>query len=199
MRPASRRPDLGRPVTYLDTFRAPFAVMDVLRRAQGDLLEAIGCGPCERAFRECDRGTCWRLREYAVASAGPPLLIVAAPIKRPYIWDLSPSSSAIGYCLEQGLHVYLLEWLPVSHWDASYGIDEYVGAISHCVARIFAETAGRRPFVIGHSLGGTLAAIFAAVASEAKAFLRKIGYKLSTECDGRSNGWGCCSYSWRSR
>jgi polyhydroxyalkanoate synthase len=39
------------------------------------------------------------------------VLIVAAPIKRPYIWDLTPAVSAIRYCLGAGLRVYLLERL----------------------------------------------------------------------------------------
>ena len=165
----------------LKIFRAPFAVLDSCRRAQGDVLQALGCGPRELAFRESDRGTYWRVRDYAEASAAPPLLIIAAPIKRPYIWDLSPSVSAIGYCLERGLHVYLLEWLPVSNRDGSYGIDDYISAISCCVARISAETSGARPFVIGHSLGGTLAAIFGTVAAETIRGLVLLGAPLCFE------------------
>jgi polyhydroxyalkanoate synthase len=95
-----------------------------------------------------------------------PLLIVAAPIKRPYIWDLSPSASAIRYCLAQHLHVYLLEWMPASRGGANNGLDECTAATAECIARISDAVPGRKPFLIGHSLGGTLAAIFAALAPE---------------------------------
>jgi polyhydroxyalkanoate synthase len=92
------------------------------------------------------------------------LLIVAAPIKRPYIWDLAPSVSAIRYCLRRRLHVHMLDWASASHDNSSNGLDEYTQAISECVAKISGEAAGAKPFLVGHSLGGTLAAIFAAAA-----------------------------------
>jgi len=94
------------------------------------------------------------------------LLIVAAPIKRPYIWDLSPPASAIHYCLTEGLHVYLLEWVPASRIGGNNGLDEYARAIADCIAKISNAASTRKPFLIGHSLGGTLAAIFAALAPE---------------------------------
>src|SRR5258708_1711094 len=42
------------------------------------------------------------------------------------------------------------------------GLDECVRAISECVARIATEPNATKPFLIGHSLGGTLAAAFRA-------------------------------------
>jgi polyhydroxyalkanoate synthase len=44
----------------------------------------------------------------------------------------------------------------------NYGLDEYVLAISEAVATITAIAKGAKPHMIGHSLGGTLAAIYAA-------------------------------------
>jgi polyhydroxyalkanoate synthase len=92
------------------------------------------------------------------------LLIVAAPIKRPYIWDLAPSVSAISHCLREDLHVYLLEWVPDERRTQNNGLDEHAKAITECITKISGETIGKRPFLIGHSLGGTLAAMFAALA-----------------------------------
>jgi polyhydroxyalkanoate synthase subunit PhaC len=92
------------------------------------------------------------------------LLIVAAPIKRPYLWDLAPSSSALRYCLRQGLRVYLLEWTPPSRSNGSAGLAEYAEqAISEAVATVSRETGGMRPFLMGHSLGGTFTAIYVAL------------------------------------
>ena len=78
----------------------------------------------------------------------------------------TPSASAVRHCLRQHLHVYLLEWMPASRETASNGLDQYTDAISRCVAQITGETPGAKTFLIGHSLGGTLAAIFGALAPE---------------------------------
>jgi polyhydroxyalkanoate synthase len=91
------------------------------------------------------------------------LLIIAAPIKRPYIWDLAPSASAVRLCLRNHLRVYLLEWMPPSRGDKSAGLADYAGrSIAEAVRRVSRETGGARPFLMGHSLGGTLAAIYGA-------------------------------------
>lgn len=140
-------------------YRAYFALADILRRAQSDVLGALGLGPQECRYEITESGSYWRLRDYAAQRTGPALLIVAAPIKRPYIWDLAPSVSAIRYCLREGLHIYLLEWLPDSSRNQNIGLDEYAEAISECSARIARDEGGTKPFLIGHSLGGTLAAI----------------------------------------
>ena len=143
--------------------RAPFTVADVLRRAQSQAIGAFGFRPQECPYRIVASGTHWHLRDYAAQSTSPPLLIVAAPIKRPYIWDLAPSVSAVSRCLQEGLHVYLIEWAPEAGRTQNSGLDEHARAISECVAMITREAAGTRPYLLGHSLGGTLAAIFSAL------------------------------------
>lgn len=163
----------------VDSFRRlQFGLMDVMRQAQGGLLGALGAGPDERPCQIAASGAYWRLRDYGGRGASRPLLIVAAPIKRPYIWDLSPAASAIGCCLQGGLHVNMLEWLPASSDTGSCGFDECASAISECVARAQAEAAGERPFLIGHSLGGTLAAIYGALAPESIRGLVLLGTPL---------------------
>jgi poly[(R)-3-hydroxyalkanoate] polymerase subunit PhaC len=106
------------------------------------------------------------------------VLIIAAPIKRPYIWDLSPSASAIRHCMQQGMHVRLLEWLPTSQTTSNNGLSEYTEAISRCVSKLSGDDAPAKPFLVGHSLGGTLAAMFGAVASEAIRGLVLLGAPL---------------------
>ena len=141
--------------------RVPFGLMDVARRGQGNALGAFGFDPRESAYRLVGSGPFWRLRDYADAASDSSLalLIVAAPIKRPYVWDLTPSASAIRYCLSQRWRVYLLEWIASGH-PKSNGLDECVRAISECVSMVSAKNRGAKPFLIGHSLGGTLATIF---------------------------------------
>jgi polyhydroxyalkanoate synthase subunit PhaC len=156
--------------------RSSFILGDLLRGVQGDALQALGWGPEECTYREVRAEGHWRLRDYAEDDGSPGLLVVAAPIKRPYIWDLCPSASVIR-CLRQRLHVYLLEWLPASQRQASLGIAAYVEAVAECVATI-AGSRGAKPAVLGHSLGGTLAVIFACSAPESIASLVLLGVPL---------------------
>jgi polyhydroxyalkanoate synthase len=141
--------------------RPIFVAIDIARRWQAAGLSAFGLGPEECPHSVAASGGHWRLRDYGGTRTAPILLIVAAPIKRPYIWDLSPSASAIRYCLESGLHALLLEWLSPSG-DARLGLDEHVAAISAAIAEAARIGRGTRPLLMGHSLGGTLAAIYAA-------------------------------------
>ena len=151
------------PAVINELFMARFAMTDKLRRAQGDVLDALGLGPRECAFQLISSGPHWRLRAYGGPDAGPLLLMVPAPIKRPYIWDLTPSISAVRYCLHYGFRVHLLEWIPPSS-DGLAGLDSYGGqAIAACVATISKQANGAQPFLMGHSLGGTLAAIYCAL------------------------------------
>jgi polyhydroxyalkanoate synthase len=142
--------------------QAQFATLDLMRRAQGHALGAIGFGPTELTHRRLATGDHWRLRDYGGSSPQASLLIIAAPIKRPYIWDLGPNVSAIRYCLNCGVRVYLLEWIAPTASGGHVGLDECVRAISECAARIATEPRATKPFLIGHSLGGTLAAAFSA-------------------------------------
>ena len=138
-------------------------MLDTLRQIQGDGLGRLGLGPTECRYRVVATGARWRLRAYLGATAGPPLLIVAAPIKRPYIWDLADSVSVVRQCLQNRLHLYLLEWMPPSRGDKAAGLAAYATqSFGEAVAAATLERGGMRPFIIGHSLGGTLAAIFAA-------------------------------------
>jgi polyhydroxyalkanoate synthase subunit PhaC len=140
-----------------------FVLIDTLRQMQGHALERFGLGPIECSYRIAAAGGCWRLRAYGGAMGGPPLLIVAAPIKRPYIWDLAVSMSVVRHCLQHRLRVYLLEWLPPSP-GGNAGLADYTErSIGEAVAGLAQDAGIAKPFIMGHSLGGTLAAIFAAI------------------------------------
>ena len=165
--------------TALGALQAHFDATDAVRRLQGDAIAALGLGPTECSYRVVASGSHWRLRDYGHEHASNSLLIVAAPIKRPYIWDLAPSTSVIGFCLEHGLRVRLLEWLPASRHTNGVGLDECAFAISECVAQAVREDGGLKPFLSGHSLGGTLAAIYAASASDTIQGLLLLGAPLS--------------------
>jgi len=157
--------NLAMDMTLNSVRRAQFDMNDILRRAQGDVFGAFGLDPSECAYRVIMSRPHWRLRDYGGGNQSRSLLIVAAPIKRPYIWDLTPSTSAVRYCLRQNIHVQLLEWMPASSKAGNNGLEEYLLAISE--ALVTSKVApGGKPYLIGHSLGGTLAAIYAAFLPE---------------------------------
>lgn len=63
----------------MDPFcQACFALMDALRRLQGDFFSACALGPMECSYRVLASGPHWRLRAYGEAGGRPSLLIVAA-------------------------------------------------------------------------------------------------------------------------
>jgi polyhydroxyalkanoate synthase subunit PhaC len=94
---------------------------------------------------------------------GPAVLLVPAPIKRWYIWDLEPQVSVVARCLAHGLDVHLVEWTDPGPGEQDFGLTEYADRmLRECVEAITKRTGQPRVLLIGHSLGGTLAAIFAA-------------------------------------
>jgi polyhydroxyalkanoate synthase subunit PhaC len=94
-------------------------------------------------------------------------VIVPAPIKRAYIWDMLPRVSVVRRYLENHLQVYLIQWEPPSDTEKRFGLAEYADSlILRCLDAIRAETGQERVLAAGHSLGGTLAAIFSALHPE---------------------------------
>ena len=135
-----------------------FALMDTLRKAQGEALEGLGFGPTECGYHVVASGMRWRLRAYGGPDGRPSLLIVTAPIKRPYLWDLAPSVSAVRYCLHQGLRVYLLEWTPPSSESGNAGLAEYashaaIGRSGPAFDMAPVDMLGVDPKVIGAEAG----------------------------------------------
>ena len=139
--------------------------IDQSRRTLGSMLDALGLGPIETPARVVRVGRVVTLKAYGDPRAvTPPLLLVPAPIKRAYIWDLAPGASVVEQCLRQGLRVYLLQWERPSAAEQRYGLAEYADRLLlDCLDAITADTGQSGAFVAGHSLGGTLAAIFAAL------------------------------------
>jgi polyhydroxyalkanoate synthase len=147
-----------------------FETMDRARSRRGAAMDRLGYGPVESPSRIVLSTSALRLRYYGGRDpAGPVALIVPAPIKRHYIWDLSPERSVIQHALRAGMRVYLIEWMPPTAAENGFGLDEYGCAlIDTCIDAIAAETSAvdapaTPPFLLSHSLGGVLAAIYAAL------------------------------------
>jgi polyhydroxyalkanoate synthase len=165
----------------------PFAFLDAARRRAGALLDAVGLGPEEAPFRTAATLPGARLRAYQPSGAGVegPLLILPAPIKRPYLWDLLPAVSVVRGALAPGLRVHLLEWCDPSPAEDGFGLAEFADRIPLAALDAIAAETGREVVVVaGNSLGGTLAAIFAALHPERVAGLALIDAPLAFGPEG---------------
>jgi polyhydroxyalkanoate synthase subunit PhaC len=133
---------------------------DYIRRIRGAAFDAVGFGPRETAYTIIRARPGYRLRMYeAPASHGGAALIVPAPIKRPYIWDLYPRMSVVQQLLQAGYRVHLIEWTE-DQSSRTFGLAQYADRIF----RECFEAMGSAPALLaGHSLGGTLATIAASL------------------------------------
>ncbi|CAN7618750.1 alpha/beta fold hydrolase [Phenylobacterium sp. LjRoot219] len=94
------------------------------------------------------------------------MLIIPAPFKRCYIWDMAPEVSVVRRCLERGFRVFLLEWLDPRPGE-DLGLDDFADSLPLAAVQEAASAMDGGPITLaGHSLGGTLAAIFATLHPE---------------------------------
>jgi polyhydroxyalkanoate synthase len=83
---------------------------DEARRQIDRVLDGVGLGPDETPHRIVAELPASRLRAYQDTehSEAPVVLIIAAPFKRAYIWDLLPQISVVRRCLERGARLPLV-------------------------------------------------------------------------------------------
>ena len=144
--------------------------LDHLRRQQGLLCEVAGWGPVRTPSTRARTGGPFTLLSHAAnRPTAPPVLLVPAPIKRGYIYDLLPTASVVQRCIAAGLRPYLLEWRDPT--EQVWTLADYADAsLLACVQEVTYRSQ-QRPILIGHSLGGTIAALFAALHPECLAGL----------------------------
>jgi polyhydroxyalkanoate synthase len=135
---------------------------DSLRRSTGLVFDHLNRGPVETEWIAVLSEPGFTLRYYGdVNASAPPVLVLPAPIKRSYIFDLLPSVSVVQRLLDGGFSVYLMEWREADP-GASWGLAQYAVEWIARATQAIAEEHGIRPLLVGHSLGGTFAAISAA-------------------------------------
>lgn len=147
-----------------------YALLDGTRRRAGQTLDMLGLGPVETPFRLAATLPGARLRAYAPPddmAKGAVLLLLPAPIKRAYVWDLLPEISVVRRCLSRGLRVYLMEWSDPGPAEDELGLAHYAERLPLAALEVIAAETGESAVVVaGHSLGGTFGAILAALQPE---------------------------------
>jgi polyhydroxyalkanoate synthase subunit PhaC len=138
-----------------------FAAADEMRRWYGRALD-LRLARTETPSRLVLERSGMKLRDYGDEGNRPSLLIIPAPIKKAYIWDLTPSVSVVLACLQARFRVYVLEWTETPPDGSDHGLAVYVDElILEC-----AKSIGEPAVLAGHSLGGTFATIFASLHPE---------------------------------
>jgi polyhydroxyalkanoate synthase len=98
---------------------------------------------------------------------GVPILVTYALINKPFILDLQPDRSVVRRLLEAGHDVYLVDWNEPSRLDQHLTLEDYVCRyIDNCVD-VVRERSGQDSInVLGYCMGGTMAAMYAALYPE---------------------------------
>ncbi|CAH0147449.1 Poly(3-hydroxyalkanoate) polymerase subunit PhaC [Peribacillus sp. Bi96] len=96
-----------------------------------------------------------------------PVFLIYSLINTPLILDLSPGNSLIESYVNEGFDVYLLDFGSPGYEDGEISIEDYVvDYIQKGVQRALLHSGASEITVMGFCLGGTIAAIYAAMADE---------------------------------
>ena len=136
----------------------------------------------------------WRLLRYR---PGPksgalrtPLLLVPSLINRHYVLDLLPGKSLVEYLVAEGHDVFLIDWGTPAGEDRFLTFDDVCDRYLGRAVRIAARTGDRdEAHVLGYCMGGTLAAIHAAVHPEHVASLTALAAPVRFHDEGLLSAW----------
>jgi polyhydroxyalkanoate synthase subunit PhaC len=146
--------------TFLETV---LSRADDLRRRRGEMLDMLGLGSIQTLSTVALSLPGMVLHDFGGPADAPAFVVVASPIKRAYIWDLAPERSVIRRLSGHGFRPFLVEW-SVSPEQARFRLADYADRLLLAALDAVAERTGQSRVVLaGHSLGGTLAALFAAL------------------------------------
>jgi polyhydroxyalkanoate synthase len=97
-----------------------------------------------------------------------PLLLVFALINRPDIFDLQPGNSFVEHLLAEGFDVFLLDWGEHDDDAADMGLEAFVLDELHWgVRETLRASSAEELSLLGWCIGGTLAAMYAALEGDA--------------------------------
>lgn len=96
-----------------------------------------------------------------------PVFHVYSLVNQAYILDLAPGSSLIEGFVSNGYDVYLLDWGEPRYEDKDLKLENYIiDYLQQATKRALRHSRAPEISMIGYCLGGTLAAIYAAIAEE---------------------------------
>jgi polyhydroxyalkanoate synthase len=133
-----------------------------------------------------DKARLWRYRSGS-RRFRPPILIVHSLVSKSYILDLLPGTSMIGYLIDEGFDVFLLDWVPPDPADAENTLETYVDDyIPRATAAVLDEAGADEVTLIGYCFGGVLTLL--EVAAHPDVPVRNL-MVMATPCDYREMGF----------
>jgi polyhydroxyalkanoate synthase subunit PhaC len=154
-----------------DVERSVFRARNGLKYVTGASRPGVGLTP-KRVVWQQDKA---RLYRYESDRRGPrrPLVICFSIMGRSYVLDLLPDNSFVGWLLEAGFDVFLLDFGVPDEADAGNTLETYVdGYVSAAVRRAAVVAGSRDVDLLGYCFGGVLATL--AVAAEPRLPVRSL-------------------------
>jgi polyhydroxyalkanoate synthase subunit PhaC len=171
----------------LERMRSSFDALYQL--ALNPLPPTVAQTPCDVVYVE-GKLRLLRYRPVAERVAPVPLLVVPSLINRYYVLDLVPGHSMVEYLVKRGLDVYMLDWGALGPEDRATTFDQYVtGSLRRVVQRVRSHSGQERVGLLGYSMGGTLATIFAALYGRYIASLAAVAAPIDFHDDGLLSQW----------
>jgi polyhydroxyalkanoate synthase len=123
------------------------------------------------------RGSVYRFRGAARAGSHVPVLLVPSMIHRWYVLDLREGASLAG-ALSAGApwDTYCFDWGVPEDEDRYVSWDDIIGRLDRVIRRVLRMTGAPKLAIVGHCMGATLSAIYAALnPSKVAAFVNLAG------------------------
>jgi poly(3-hydroxyalkanoate) synthetase len=97
------------------------------------------------------------LLDYAPTNDGPVILFVPSLVNRAYILDLQTSGSMMRWFAAQGARPLLLDWGTPGDLEREFTLTDYVAGRLERALATTVQLTGKKPFLAGYCMGGTLA------------------------------------------
>ncbi|MCD7032728.1 alpha/beta fold hydrolase [Metabacillus sp. GX 13764] len=121
--------------------------------------------PREAIWRK-NKATVWYYKA-PVKKYDVPLFLVYSLVNQPFILDLAEGNSMIEAYIQNGFDVYLLDCGKPGYEDKEMTADDFITEyIQRGVQRALRHSGAEDITVVGYCLGGTIAAMYAAIAEE---------------------------------
>jgi polyhydroxyalkanoate synthase len=141
--------------------------------------------PRDLVWRQ-DSARLWRYRSDR-RRISPPLLIVHSLVSKSYVLDLLPNTSMIGYLVDEGFDVFLLDWMSPDPADAENTLETYVEEYCQgAIAAVLDDASAEAVTLIGYCFGGVLTLLVTAGHPELP--IRNL-MVMATPCDYREMGF----------
>lgn len=119
-----------------------------------------------------------------------PLLLVPSLINRHYVLDLTPGKSFVEYMVARGFDVYCIDWGSPRPEDRFVTFDQVVDQAIGRAVRVAEQLSGvKKVHLFGYCMGGTLAAIYAALHPDKIQSLTAVAAPVAFDRAGMMGDW----------